>query len=682
MNKFLKNALLVAMAACTILLVNCTEDEGDDLPAVVAGFTQIINTETGEVTFTNTSENATIYSWDFGDGTTSTLKDPVKSYTENDTYKVVLTASNDDGDSDTAEADVVIDVVVPDTEVPVITLLGDAEMTITVGDTFADPGATANDNVDGDISTSIVVTGTVDVSTIATYTLNYNVSDAAGNAAAEVSRTVIVAEKVRVEDGLLTNGDFEDGAENWFTNYDGGPEVRSEGGNKFFYAEVTAANPEQPFAVNLSQKLELTMGESYILSFQASSDRERTIIAGIGLNQDPWTNVNGSVNLTTSSQEFTLKFTANFGNENSRVLFDLNGENGVVVIDNVKLEVDPDGGGGSGDAPATAAPTPTTDATDVISVFSDAYTNIEGVNTNPDWGQGTVATEEMVDSNNTLKYVSLNYQGTDFSGAPQDVSAKKYIHVDVWTANASTINFSLISTAGPTEKAYGLSITTGEWVSYDIELSNFSGVDLTTIDQIKIDDAAAGDVPTIWVDNMYFHGTSDGNGGGGETGDNLAANGDFEEGNGDGSGWLTFDNGGSVTFDNSTSNGGTYSAKIATNGASNPGLKQEGKGAGTVKAGDVIEIKFDHKGAVGGDGGVFNVLLFGEQAGDGASFTHVFDPRPTLSDSWSTFTATYTIPDGLDVSGGISFLIESVCGAVEGCSVSANVDNVSVSIKQ
>ena len=97
--------------------------------------------------------------------------------------------------------------------------------------------------------------------------------------------------------------------------------------------------------VNLSQAVEITQGTNYILTFDASSDRERTIIAGIGLNEDPFTNSSPVVNLTNQTQTFTLQLTAaDFGGANSRVLFDLAGDVGVVVIDNVKLE---EGGDGS-----------------------------------------------------------------------------------------------------------------------------------------------------------------------------------------------------------------------------------------------------------------------------------------------------------------------------------------------
>jgi len=89
--------------------------------------------------------------------------------------------------------------VIEDSVAPVITLLGVNPVTIEVGSTYTDAGATATDNYDGDITSSIVVTGSVDTSTIGTYTLSYNVSDTSGNAAAEVTRTVNVVDELSLE---------------------------------------------------------------------------------------------------------------------------------------------------------------------------------------------------------------------------------------------------------------------------------------------------------------------------------------------------------------------------------------------------------------------------------------------------------------------------------------------------
>jgi len=83
-------------------------------------------------------------------------------------------------------------VIVADRTAPLITLTGNAAVNAEQGTTYTDAGATASDIIDGDISLNIIVTGTVDANTAGTYTLNYNIADAAGNAAAQVSRTVTV----------------------------------------------------------------------------------------------------------------------------------------------------------------------------------------------------------------------------------------------------------------------------------------------------------------------------------------------------------------------------------------------------------------------------------------------------------------------------------------------------------
>ncbi|PKH51149.1 secretion protein [Tenacibaculum sp. Bg11-29] len=81
-----------------------------------------------------------------------------------------------------------------DTEVPVLTLLGDSVVSLNIGDAYTDLGASALDNIDGDISGNIVTTGAVDVNAAGTYTLTYNVSDAADNVAVSIIRTVNVNE--------------------------------------------------------------------------------------------------------------------------------------------------------------------------------------------------------------------------------------------------------------------------------------------------------------------------------------------------------------------------------------------------------------------------------------------------------------------------------------------------------
>ncbi|WP_371185642.1 DUF5011 domain-containing protein [Thalassotalea maritima] len=74
---------------------------------------------------------------------------------------------------------------------PVITLIGDNPVTIAQNETYTDPGATANDNIDGTVT--VEVSGNVDTSVIGTYTLTYTASDKAGNKSTS-QRTVNVVD--------------------------------------------------------------------------------------------------------------------------------------------------------------------------------------------------------------------------------------------------------------------------------------------------------------------------------------------------------------------------------------------------------------------------------------------------------------------------------------------------------
>ncbi|HPF00658.1 MAG: DUF5011 domain-containing protein [Bacteroidales bacterium] len=74
---------------------------------------------------------------------------------------------------------------------PTITITGSAAVTIDLGDTYTDAGATANDDKDGDLTSQITTTGTVDVNKVGIYEIEYTVSDEAGNTTTE-TRTVTV----------------------------------------------------------------------------------------------------------------------------------------------------------------------------------------------------------------------------------------------------------------------------------------------------------------------------------------------------------------------------------------------------------------------------------------------------------------------------------------------------------
>lgn len=248
--------LLGSLLAGVMLFSGCSDDDLD-LPPVTAGFTFQVDQTTGTVAFTNTSQNADNFLWDFGDGNNSQLSNPTNTYINGD-FLVTLTASNVGGSTDTVQETIII-------------------------------------NIEGGGSG-----GPIDF-----------------------------------DSGLLTSGDFEGDNSVWFN---GGLNIVTENGNSFQQVDVQAAG--QPFDVNISQLVELVQGTTYVLSFDASSTTEQTILAGIGLNEVPFTNNSQEVSLTSQLERYTLTLTANnFGGVGNRVLFDMGAAIGLVTIDNVSLTV-------------------------------------------------------------------------------------------------------------------------------------------------------------------------------------------------------------------------------------------------------------------------------------------------------------------------------------------------------
>ena len=82
----------------------------------------------------------------------------------------------------------------PDSTPPDITLIGSNPMYLAVGDPYNEPGATAVDDFDGDVSGNIVINSdSVNTAVQGTYRVHYTVSDNAGNSAHEIRRVIVGA---------------------------------------------------------------------------------------------------------------------------------------------------------------------------------------------------------------------------------------------------------------------------------------------------------------------------------------------------------------------------------------------------------------------------------------------------------------------------------------------------------
>ena len=86
--------------------------------------------------------------------------------------------------------------MVADQTAPIITLIGSGSVTVALGGTYTDSGATCTDNLDATCTVS--VTGSVNTAQTGSYVLTYSATDAAGNVATGVTRTVVVADQTVV----------------------------------------------------------------------------------------------------------------------------------------------------------------------------------------------------------------------------------------------------------------------------------------------------------------------------------------------------------------------------------------------------------------------------------------------------------------------------------------------------
>ena len=103
----------------------------------------------------------------------------------------------------------------PDTTAPIMTLVGASSINLNIGDIYSEQGATASDDLDGDITANIIVGGdTVNTTAAGTYLVTYNVNDAAGNSATPLTRTIIISAPGSGCSGGITSFPYLEGFEN------------------------------------------------------------------------------------------------------------------------------------------------------------------------------------------------------------------------------------------------------------------------------------------------------------------------------------------------------------------------------------------------------------------------------------------------------------------------------------
>lgn len=164
-----------------------------------------------QITGSGSDSDGTIEAYEWTQGGNVLATTPVFDYTptKEGTDTLTLTVIDNEGASSNDTMDVFVTAATPgnDTTPPIITLLGASSVNVDQGTTYINAGANAFDNIDGDITSNIVIGGDI-INTNATpgttFTVTYNVTDAAGNKATEVTRTVTIVSSVDTTKPVIT----------------------------------------------------------------------------------------------------------------------------------------------------------------------------------------------------------------------------------------------------------------------------------------------------------------------------------------------------------------------------------------------------------------------------------------------------------------------------------------------
>ena len=169
-----------------------------------------------------------------------------------------------------------------------------------------------------------------------------------------------------------------------------------------------------------------------------------------------------------------------------------------------------------GGAPVAAPPMPTDAATDVISLFSDAYDDVPVDTWSAEWDAADV--EDVRIAGDAAKlYTNLSFAGIEFSTATVDAVRMTHVRLDIWTPDptaAAAFRVKLVDFGANgvydgdgDDSEHEVAVTaaeglaTGRWVRLDLPLADFTGLAARDhLAQLII----SGDPNTVYVDNVYF----------------------------------------------------------------------------------------------------------------------------------------------------------------------------------
>jgi hypothetical protein len=155
-------------------------------------------------------------------------------------------------------------------------------------------------------------------------------------------------------------------------------------------------------------------------------------------------------------------------------------------------------------APMVHAPMPPArNAADVVSIYCGKYADLAGTLIAKNWGEATNASDISVDGDLTKQLLQFNYQGIVLASAINLTGFEK-LHIDFYQTNQNLIKLSILHIGG-NDITKLLTINKTGWNSFDIPLSDFSGLKLSNVHQLKLEGAPTQGNTTVFFDNLYFY---------------------------------------------------------------------------------------------------------------------------------------------------------------------------------
>ena len=166
------------------------------------------------------------------------------------------------------------------------------------------------------------------------------------------------------------------------------------------------------------------------------------------------------------------------------------------------------------------APIPTQDPANVISIFSDAYTNVPVNYYNGYWApwQTTLSDDFTVEGDNVLQYTIFNFVGMEYSAPTIDATSMTHFHLDAYISGpiAAGREFRVLLVDFGADGSYGggddtrhsttfraPTLVSQNWISIDLPFSSLTGLgSRSNMAQLILE---GGDGSKIFIDNIYFY---------------------------------------------------------------------------------------------------------------------------------------------------------------------------------